>query len=163
MLVVDGSIQFTNIPLKNRSWLSNVVGVSKSFRTNLVFTRDKKEIGALLVENLRRVGQRTPAFRYDLRGNAYSVWYLRIRERRHSDKPLSGIVKLEKLLLTEDELEYGLDSDVVNNLSLSVLGERFVTPYGRDERWANHLYPVYLAERYQRMRLMSEIQFLKLF
>lgn len=162
MLVVDGSVQFTRIPLANRSWLRNVVGVSKTFRTNLIFTKDKREIGAILVDTIRNVGDRTPAFRYEFRGNAYAVWYLRIRDRTHTDKPLSGIVKLERLLLTGDELEYGLATDIVNNISLSIVGERYVTPFGRDERWTNHLYPVYLAERYQRGLLMSEAQFLRL-
>jgi hypothetical protein len=163
MLVVDGSVQFTRIPLANRSWLRNVVGVSKTFRTNLVFTKDKREIGAILVDTIRNVGDRTHAFRYEFRNNAYAVWYLRIRERKHTDKPLSGIVKLERLLLTQDELEYGLTSDVINNISLSIVGERYVTPFGKDDRWPNHLYPVYLAERYQRGQLMGEAQFLRLF
>jgi len=162
MLVVDGSVQFTRIPIENRGWLRNVIGVSKTFRTNLVFTRDKREIGAVLVETLRNVGDRTHAFRYEFRNNAYAVWYLRIRDRRHTDKPLSGIVKLERLLLTQDELEFGLTTDVINNVSLSTLGERYVTPFGKDDRWPNHLYPIYLAERYQRSQLMGEAQFLRL-
>lgn len=162
MLVVDGSVQFTNIPTGNRGWLRNVIGVSKTFRTNLVFTRDKREIGAVLVETLRSVGDRTHAFRYDFRNNAYAVWYLRIRDRSHTDKPLSGIVKLERLLLTQEELDFGLTTDVINNISLSILGERYVTPFGKDDRWPNHLYPIYLAERYQRSRLMGEAQFLRL-
>jgi len=163
MLVVDGSVQFTRIPLENRSWLRNVVGVSKTFQTNLVFTKDKREIGAVLVETLRSVGDRTPAFRYEFRNNAYAAWYLRIRDRKQTDMPLSGIVKLERLLLTEEEFDFGLTSDVINNISLSILGERYVTPFGKDDRWPNHLYPIYLAERYQRGQLMGEAQFLRLF
>ena len=163
MLVVDGSVQFTKIPLSNRSWLRYVVGVSKTYRTNLRFTKDKKEIGALLVERLRQVGDRTVAFKLDFRSNAYAVWYLRIRERRHVDKPLSGIIKIERLLLSDEDLEFGLSTDAVNNISASLLGEKYVTPYGKDERWPNHLYPVYLAERFQKSRLLGEMQFLRLF
>lgn len=163
LLLVDGSVQFTSIDHKNLSWLRNVVGLSKSFSTRLTFTRDKKEIGALLVESLRAVGDRTPAFRYEFQGRPYAAWYLRIRERATVDKPLSGIVKLERVLLTDEEVEIGLPSDIVDNVSLSVLGERYPTPYGQDDRWANHLYPVFLAEQYQKQKLMSERQFLHLF
>lgn len=163
MLIVDGSVQFTRIPLKHQSWLRNVIGVSKTFRTNLVFTKNKEEIGAVIVKTLRNAGDRTPAFKATLGGNMYAAWYLRIRDWHHTDKPLSGVVKVERLLLTEEEMELGLSTDSVNNVSLSLLGERYVTPYGKDERWANHLYPVYLAERYQKSQLMSEMQFLRLF
>lgn len=163
LLLVDGSVQFTSINQKNVSWLRNVVGLSKSFSTRLVFTKDKKEIGALLVESLRAVGDRTPAFRYEFQDRPYAAWYLRIRERTTMDKPLNGIVKLERLLLTDEEVEIGLPSDIIDNVSLSILGERYPTPYGKDDRWANHLYPIFLAEQYQKQKLMSERQFLHLF
>lgn len=163
MLVIDGSVQFQNIKAENLPWLRYAVGVAKSFNTHVSFVRDGTEIGAQLVQ-LNSLGDRTAAFRYRVDElHQYAVWYLRIREPRHLDLPLSGIVKVEKLLVTTDEREQGLASDAVDNVSLSLIGERYVSPYGRDGRWANHLYPIYLAERLQKSRQLSDVHFLRLF
>lgn len=162
MMIVDGSVQFTDIKRENYSWLRYVVGVSKTFNTRLPFFKDRTEIGVHLMD-LRQVGDRTPAFRLNLSGrHMYAVWYMRIREQARTDAPLSGIIKVERLLTTDEERELGVSSNVVDNLSMALLGERYVTPYGNDSRWANHLYPIYLAEQLQKSRALSEIQFLRM-
>jgi hypothetical protein len=164
MLVVDGSVQFEAIPVENQSWLRHVVGVAKTFNTHLSFFRNGKEIGAVLARSLRQIGDRTAAFKRKRdEDHQYAIWYLRIRDNYYLDYPLSGIIKVERLLVTDEDRERGLPSDVVNNVSTSLVGERYVTPYGRDARWANHLYPVYLAETFQHSNLLSDPHFLRLF
>ena len=164
MLVVDGSVQFQDVKKENHSWLKHVIGVAKSFNTHLSFMKDGTEIGAVLASQLHRIGERTAAFRYKLdESHQYAIWYLRIRDRRQVGSPLSGIIKVEKLLITDNEKGYGVCSDTVNNISASLIGERYVTPYGRDERWPNHLYPIYLAERLQHAQFLGGPHFLRLF
>jgi hypothetical protein len=164
ILVVDGSVQFENIAAENQFWLRHVVGVAKTFKRDLSFLKDGTEVGVMLARDLRRLGDRTAAFRLKKdEDHQYAIWYLRIRENRHLDYPLAGIVKVEKLLVTDEERERGLSSDAVNNLSASLVGERYVTPYGKDTRWANHLYPIYLAEVLQHSNMMSDHHFLRLF
>ena len=163
MVVVDGSVQFQNIKPENLSWLRYAVGVAKNFNTHFTFHRDRTEIGVHLV-TLQRIGDRTAAFRWQRdQAHQYAIWYLRIRELKHVDFPLSGVIKVEKVLVTDEEREIGIPSDTVNNISLSLVGERYVTPYGRDGRWANLLYPIHLAERLQHTRQMSAAHFLRLF
>jgi hypothetical protein len=57
-----------------------------------------------------------------------------------------------------DEQENGLDRDRVDHLSL-ILSERNVTPYGSDNRWANHIYPIYLTELYLKSGFRSDVYF----
>ena len=76
----------------------------------------------------------------------YSVWYVRIRDSKHTESPFAGIVKIEKILITENENEYGLESDLVDVITANIINERNPVCYGKDSRWANHLYPVYLTE-----------------
>lgn len=164
MLVVDGSVQFQDVRRENLSWLKHVIGVAKSFNTHLSFLRDGTEVGAMLASQLTRIGDRTTAFKFKLdEAHQYAIWYLRIRDKRQVSSPLSGIIKVEKLLLTDSEKGQGICSDTVNNISASLVGERYVTPYGRDERWPNHLYPVYLAERLQHAQFLGGTHFLRLF
>lgn len=61
--------------------------------------------------------------------------------------PFDGVVKVEKIMMDE-ELETGIDSDVIDLISANIINERNPTCYGTDRRWANHLYPVFLTESY---------------
>ena len=74
---------------------------------------------------------------------------------------LSGI-KTEQLAdLTEimDEADK-VEADL---LTANILNERNPTCYGKDKRWANHLYPVYLTESYVKSKYLSTELFLHLF
>lgn len=164
MMVIDGSVQFENIPKEDLYLLRYVIGVSKTFRRDLSFLRNGLEVGALVAQQLRRIGDRTAAFRFKRdEVHQYAMWYLRIRSRTDLGSPLDGVVKVEKLLVTDDERQRGLPSDVVNNISASLVGERYVTPYGKDSRWQNLLYPIFLAEVLQRSKMLSDLHFLRLF
>ena len=109
---------------------------------------------------------RTPAFKYtNERASdvAFSIWYLRIRKIDRTVGPFDGILKVEKILVTEHEQEHGLDSDEIDLISANLINERCPTCYGHDSRWANHLYPVYLTERFIKSNYLGEILFLSLF
>jgi len=49
-----------------------------------------------------------------------------------------------------------VDSELVDLISSCLIGERTVTPYGRDSRWHAHLYPISQAERVIKDRFYSE-------
>ena len=100
----------------------------------------------------------------DLFGDVkFAVWYIRIRDTTKTRTAFDGIVKVEKMLITHEENEYGIDSELVDLLSASIINERNPVCYGSDLRWANHLYPVYLTETYVKSRYLSADSFLHLF
>jgi len=77
------------------------------------------------------------------RSGAVAVWYVRLREQRHLDYPLMGVVKVE--LPRHDPSP--VPSDLVDRLSSAIVAERQSTPHGRDVRWHAHLYAIFLAEQ----------------
>ena len=90
------------------------------------------------------------------------MWYVRIRDKKQTRTPFDGVVKVEKILMPEEE-ESGVDSEIIDLLSANIINERNPTCYGTDRRWANHLYPVYLTEAFIKSRYMSTEMFLHLF
>jgi hypothetical protein len=164
MLVVDGSLQFRRDVLKRNNFpisqLANAIGISKSFTPSqpISGTRGSKHLGTILQE--LEFGQRTPVFEagHDEFADKLDVWYLRIRPRNQMSNPLAGVIKIE-VLANGDERDDGLDRDCVDNLSALILSERNVTPYGSDNRWANHIYPIYLTELYLKSGFRSEVYF----
>lgn len=167
MLIVDGPLQFiaedTGKP-QFADLFYDVVGVSKSFDPLLPVAENKRgssQIGTQLLK--LEYGDRTPVFKKrNSRGRVFGCWYLRIRPKEFVHNPLEGIIKIEKMALEED-IENGLDTDIVDNLSLSLLEECSPTCHGRDERWANHLYPVYLTETMIKSSFMSDLVFINNF
>ena len=93
----------------------------------------------------------------------FAIWYIRIRSFRQTRTPFDGIIKVEKILVTNDEVANGIDSDLVDLLSAHLINERNPVCYGADSRWANHLYPVYLTEQYVKSHYLSTDSFLHLF
>ena len=73
------------------------------------------------------------------------------------------LVKIEKILITEDEIENGLNSEEIDLITANIINERNPVCYGKDARWANHLYPVYLTENFIKSKYLSDINFLNLF
>ncbi len=86
----------------------------------------------------------------------FCVWYLRIRDFSKTKGPFDGIIKVEKVLITELEEEYGLESDEIDLISSNLINERNPTSYGRDDRWANHLYPIFLTEKLIKANFLSD-------
>lgn len=85
---------------------------------------------------------RTPAALYSnqefLGDVKFAVWYVRIRDKKQTRTPFDGVVKVEKILMPEEE-GTGLDSEIIDMISAHIITERNPTCYGTDKRWANHL------------------------
>ena len=170
-LIKDGSIEYKKIGTDDYRDLSAiksnyrcVVGVSKTFNPELFKDKRHKTLAKRIAE--LPLFHRTQAFRYTNErapGVKFCIWYLRIRSTERTVGLFDGVVKVEKILVSDEEQEKGLDSDEIDLISANLVNERNPTCYGLDTRWANHLYPVYLTEKYIKSNYISEVQFLNLF
>lgn len=167
LLIVDGPLQFLKEDTGKKSFADlfyNVVGVSKTFDPMLPISersRGGAQVGSQLL-NLE-YGERTPVFhKKNSRGREFGCWYLRIRPKSHVSSPLEGIIKVEKMACEED-LEEGFDSDIIDNISHWLIEEGCPTCHGKDERWAAHLYPVYLTEKMVKSTFMGDLSFVHQF
>ena len=145
---------------------SYVVGVSKKFNPSLwTGGRNGKPNPGFIAE--LPMYSRTPVLCYEnpsLHGEIkFAVWYLRLR-KNFTDSPFDGVVKVEKILVTDKEIETGqIDSDTVDLLSAYLINERNPSCYGSDNRWANHIYPIFLTESFIKSKCLSAETFLNLF
>ncbi len=168
-LVKDGSLEYRILPNKkfNAKNYSFVIGVSKKFNPLLVKDSSDK-INPGIVADLPALC-RTPVTIFQREdnfhgGNKFAVWYLRLHDKKFSDSPFDGVVKVEKILVTDAEIVgEKIDSDEVNLLSAYLLNERNPVCYGADSRWANHIYPIFLTESFIKSRFISAETFLHLF
>ena len=169
MLMVDGSLQFSGVE-DSDTIFRHVIGVSKSFNPNiqgLLKTSRYRQIGDYLTS--LSFAERTPVYEVEVDGKAskrktkIGAWYLRIRPQEKAERPLDGIIKIEKIATTNSERENFFETDMINEISRSILLERNVTCYGNDPRWANHLYPIYLTEQFLKNSFVSDIFFLNIF
>lgn len=171
-LIKDGSIQYK--PMKTgdfkelsriRNNYRHVIGVSKKFNPNLM--KDNKDQSSAGATAKLKLYHRTPAFLWqpgDEWGNVnFAIWYVRLRAIDKTSSPYAGIVKVEKMLMTGHEAEYGLSTDEIDTITAHLINERNPVCYGNDARWANHLYPVYMTECYCKSRFKSDYYFLNLF
>ncbi|MDR2394004.1 MAG: DNA double-strand break repair nuclease NurA [Treponema sp.] len=148
---------------KNYNW---VIGASKNFNPEVcVDIRGKPNPGFIADLPLYH---RTPVACYEnsefLGDIKFAVWYIRLREQKQTRTPFDGILKVEKILVDDEETDVkGMSSDVVDRLSANLINERNPTCYGSDLRWANHIYPVYLTESFVKSRYLSNESFLHLF
>lgn len=173
-LIKDGSLEYKpssqdlkdknkyKIFMNNYNW---VIGVSKNFNPEVCLDANGKS-NPEYIANLP-LYHRTPAacfknpkFFGDMQ---FAVWYVRIRDRLKTRTAFDGVLKLEKMLVTREENEFGIESNLINLLSANIINERSPVCYGSDLRWANHLYPVYLTERYIKSKYLSSESFLNLF
>ena len=171
-LIKDGSIQYK--PMKAgdfkdlariRNNYRHVIGVSKKFNPNLM--RDLKDQSSAGQIARLPLYHRTPAFLWqpgEEWGNVnFAIWYVRIRDIKKTESPYAGVVKVEKMLMTGHEAEYGLSTDEIDTITANIINERNPVCYGTDARWANHLYPVYMTECYCKNRFKSDYYFMNLF
>lgn len=172
-LLKDGSLEYQKmssgkIELRSLQQIKHnynwVIGVSKSFNPELCLDHTGKKNSNYIAD--LPVFHRTPVARYvsSYVGNdvEFGVWYIRLRDKRRTQTPFDGVVKVEKILM-DYESQHGIDTDVVNLISANIINERNPTCYGTDRRWANHLYPVFLTESYVKSQYISADMFLHLF
>ena len=57
----------------------------------------------------------------------------------------------------------GISTDEVDTITANIINERNPVCYGADNRWANHLYPVYVTESFVKSKYLGENLFLNLF
>ncbi len=161
LLIIDGSLQFYENLEQNKEAFRNVVGVSKSFKLN-------RRVGS--GAKAKRVGtqvahlnpwHRTPAHKVHVpRGNlTIGAWYLRLRASMQNPGSFStdGVVKLEVFPDDATGPEPMLDAGRCDRISSHILALRHPATPSTDSRWASHLYPVYLTERYIKSRFRSEM------
>ena len=173
-LIKDGSLEYR--PTKDdrkdekqyqrfRNNYSFVLGVSKNFNPEVCKDLNGKSNPGYVAD--LPLYHRTPVacFRnQELFGDVkFAVWYIRIRDKAKTRTAFDGIIKVEKMLITREENEIGIDSQMVDLLSACLINERNPVCYGSDLRWANHLYPVFLTESYVKSKYLSADSFLHLF
>jgi len=165
-LIKDGSLEYEwdKVDYKNissiKSNYASVVGVSKMFNPESLSSYNKNI--SRIIADLPEF-HRTPAFMYEterIQDVKFAVWYLRIRK---TVSPFDGILKIEKILVWDKEEEDGLDSDEIDLISANIINERNPVCYGQDNRWAKHLYPIFLTEKYIKSKYLSDYHFINLF
>ncbi|MBI4675787.1 MAG: hypothetical protein HY741_29460 [Chloroflexi bacterium] len=149
-LVLDGGI-------KSEKFMSQpyIIAVAKSFRKDVIFTfgskkktsESRKDITKLLMGLPHN--HRTVAFSAE--GGKVAFWYVRMRAQDEVDYPLKGVVKVEVALNNGNKIT----AAEADRISSALCGERNVTPYGKDNRWHCHLYPIYQAENAIKSRFFS--------
>ena len=129
-LIVDGSLGNEYLDWRG----APLVGVAKTFRRDHIFTlgsgpRAKTINLYALLADLGE-GQRTAVFprRKEGRTGLIAFWYVRLRPQRGLDYPLMGVVKVEMPCPTGDPVS----TELADLLSGCLIGERSVTPHGRD-------------------------------
>jgi len=172
-LVKDGSLEYR--PTKedksdkrkyqtfknNYNW---VIGASKNFNPEVCMDVYGKPNPKFIAD--LPLYHRTPVAEYenDMLGDIkFAVWYIRLRDKKQTRTPFDGILKVEKILVTEEENEHGIESELVDTVSAYLINERNPVCYGSDLRWANHIYPIYLTESFVKSRYLSTESFLHLF
>lgn len=137
-LILDGAVKLDEF-IKT----SHMIGVAKNFRKDPEFAfggrrGSRSDITSILAG--LPYAHRTVAF--SAHRSQVAFWYVRLREQKEVDYPLMGVVKVE--LPRPDQTP--VDADLADMISRTLIAERNVTPYGRDNRWHCHLYPIFLAE-----------------
>jgi len=141
-LVLDG-----NLGKDLHKWkdVKDYLGLTKSFSRDPKFAlregRGVKEVNLYELLSELPASARTCAFA--VRAGKVAVFYVRLREQRHLEYPLMGVVKAE----FPNPGGEAVDSAAIDEISSALVAERQVTPHGKDQRWHAHLYPIYLAEQ----------------
>jgi len=141
-LVLDGSL---GKDLYRWTDVREYFGLTKSFSREPIFKLPGARGGkvANLYELLAGLPFSARTCAFSARAGKVVVWYVRLREQKHLEYPLMGVVKVELPNLGGE----AVPSELIDEISSALIAERQVTPHGRDMRWHAHIYPVYLAEQ----------------
>lgn len=169
-LIKDGSLEYRGFGKRGEEGTHNgmlhqeqyewVLGVSKQFNPEVCMDESGKSNPGFIAG--LSLGERTPAAEYIWKNVKYAVWYIRIRRPEQTRSIFDGIIKVEKILIG-DEKDCGMDTDRIDDLSARLFLERNPVCYGSDDRWANHLYPIYATEKFIKAQYLSDEVFLQLF
>lgn len=165
-LLKDGSLEYNERNINDINRFKNnyrhVVGVSKSFSLGIRFSGNKS-MGKMIAD--LPLFHRTQAIRHSSPEEklTFSVWFIRLKEPKYCNSPFEGIIKVEKIIVTDEEKEHGIESDDIDIISANLINERNPVCYGSDPRWANHLYPIYLTELYIKSKYVQDHVFLGVF
>lgn len=173
-LVKDGSLEYRptkddradkkryQVFKNNYNW---VLGVSKNFNPEVCMDINGKPNPGFIAD--LPLYHRTPVACFEnpefFGDIQFAVWYIRLRDKVRTRTPFDGIIKVEKMLVTQEEIDDGVDSSLIDTLSAYLINERNPVCYGSDLRWANHIYPIYLTESYVKSKYLSADSFLHLF
>jgi hypothetical protein len=166
-LAKDGSLQYRDEKIKDldiskddQVQLRYVIGLSKSFSPNLTLGigRKKEDVGNL-TKGLDWKERSTVISPNKDEKTTHAWWYLRIRPRDKIYYPLQGIVKIEVFVDDSEKFNDGISRSRADTIASHVLLERNVTPFKADNRWASHLYPIYLTENYLKSSFLSHDRF----
>lgn len=167
-LLKDGSIEynprFSNLTDTEwqlmRSNYQFVVGVSKSFDPDLIPNFEGNRLSRTICE--LRPFERTKVYRYksEHSGREFAIWYLRLRNSDFRETNYSDIIKCEMVLNSEGNV---ISTDLVNTISANLIREAYPVCFGKDSRWGNHLYPVFLTETFCKANYINNDIFINLF
>ena len=167
-LIKDGSIEynprFSN--LSNVEWnqlranYKHVVGVSKMFNPDLLRDYKNRPLSKTIAQ--LKPFERTKAYRYPSGNTQYefAMWYVRLRKGNFRETQFSDVVKCEMLL---EEKGGSIDTHLIDLISANIIREAYPTCYGKDSRWANHLYPIFLTESFCKANYINQNIILNLF
>lgn len=141
-LVLDGSLSKDLFRWKD---VPDFIGLTKSFSREPSFKLPGARGGRVvnLYELLAELPFSARTCAFSARSGKVAVWYVRLREQRHLEYPLMGVVKVE---FPNPGTEAVL-SNLIDEISGALVEERQVTPHGKDIRWHAHIYAIYLAEQ----------------
>lgn len=151
-LIKDGSLEYTpSTTLRDEEWLKmrnnyeHVVGVSKQFNPDLILDFEKNKLSKTIAS--LKPFQRTKVYRYSTEQCQvdFAIWYLRLRNSDFRETHFSDVVKCEMILPSDGGV---VDSETVDVICANLIREAYPVCYGNDTRWANHLYPIYLTEKF---------------
>lgn len=159
-LIKDGSLEYKR-DMSNRDDddlekamfdlnMKCVLGVSKSFDSELL-SKIEPNIGNIIAG--LSACSRTNAYRYSHEGHNYCVWYLRLRNQPvKRSSCFSDVVKVE-FLINGDSTP---STVLINTISAHILNESYPVCFGKDSRWANHLYPVHVTEVHAKSQFTND-------
>ena len=166
-LIKDGSLEYTpSSRLKDDEWLKMrnnyqyVVGVSKQFNPDLILDFEKNKLSKTIAS--LKPFQRTKVYRYAAEQcqTEFAIWYLRLRNSDFRETHFSDVIKCEMVIPSEGGV---IDSDTIDVICANLIREAYPVCYGADSRWANHLYPVFLTEKYCKANYIDNNIILNLF
>lgn len=167
-LLKDGSLEynprFSNLSESEwqlmRANYQHVVGVSKSFDPDLLPDYNGAKLSRTICE--LKPFHRTKVYRYHSAhsGGEYAVWYVRIRNSEFRETNFSDIVKCEMVISNEGD---SISTDLIDTISANIIREAYPVCFGKDTRWANHLYPVFLTETFCKSNYINNDIFINLF